>query len=149
MSSFLSNKTLLVPYDFSDESSAAVGEAVAMADDSTKIHLLHVLVPIDVISMEPGFYVDLGSETQRVDDLVRTMKEKVAIDRESVKFVGRIGDPGTEIVQYAAEIGADLIVMPSHGRTGFKRLLLGSVAERVVRLAECPVMVLRGAKKSE
>ena len=53
------------------------------------------------------------------------------------------GDPGHEIVDLASEIGAELIIMPSHGRRGVKRVLLGSVAERVARLAECPVLVLR------
>lgn len=55
----------------------------------------------------------------------------------------RIGDPGVEIVKVATELKAGLIVMPSHGRTGLKHLLLGSVAERVVRTATCPVLVLR------
>jgi nucleotide-binding universal stress UspA family protein len=54
-----------------------------------------------------------------------------------------IGNPGHCIVSFAAEQGADLIVIPSHGRTGLARMLLGSVAERVVRLAHCPVLVLR------
>ncbi|HCK41739.1 MAG TPA: hypothetical protein DHW22_08920 [Planctomycetaceae bacterium] len=51
----------------------------------------------------------------------------------------RGGDPGHNITDYAKEIGAGLIVMPSHGRTRLKRMLIGSVAERVVRLAHCPV----------
>ena len=55
-----------------------------------------------------------------------------------------IGDPGSEITKLAKEVGAHLIIMPSHGRTGISRLLLGSVAERVLRLSHCPVLVLRG-----
>ena len=58
-----------------------------------------------------------------------------------------IGDPGHEITEYAEEIGASLIITPSHGRTGLSRLLIGSVAERVVRLAKCPVMVLKSKHK--
>ena len=54
------------------------------------------------------------------------------------------GDPGNQIVDFAERISAELIVIPSHGRTGIERLLLGSVAERVARLAPCPVLVLRG-----
>ncbi|MEZ6094353.1 MAG: universal stress protein [Pirellulaceae bacterium] len=53
------------------------------------------------------------------------------------------GDPGSEITRFAKENDAGLIVISSHGRTGVSRLLLGSVAERVVRLAPCPVLVLR------
>ena len=55
----------------------------------------------------------------------------------------RVGDPGTEIAEYAKSINADLIVIPSHGYHGIKRALLGSVAERVLRHAHCPVLVLR------
>ncbi len=53
------------------------------------------------------------------------------------------GDPGHEIVKLADTLKADLIVMPSHGRTGLAHVLIGSVAERVIRLAHCPVLVLR------
>ena len=60
-----------------------------------------------------------------------------------VKTIIREGDPGLLIADYAAEVHADLIVMPSHGYHGVKRLLLGSVAERVLRHANCPVLVLR------
>ena len=56
----------------------------------------------------------------------------------------RFGDPGHQIAQYAEEAKADLIVLPSHGRSGLQRLLIGSVAERVVRHAPCPVLVVRG-----
>jgi nucleotide-binding universal stress UspA family protein len=56
---------------------------------------------------------------------------------------GALINPGTEIAEYADEIGADLIVIPSHGYHGVKRLLLGSVAERVIRAAHCSVLVLR------
>ena len=53
------------------------------------------------------------------------------------------GQPGTEIGRYVTEVGAELIVIPSHGYGGFKRLLLGSVAEQVVRSADCAVLILR------
>ena len=54
-----------------------------------------------------------------------------------------IGDAGSEIVSYADRVSAELIVIPSHGRSGIKHLLMGSVAERVVRHAHCPVLVLK------
>ena len=75
--------------------------------------------------------------------------EKALADRFSApefagaKLVAKVGDPGHEIAEFAEEIDAELIVIPSHGRTGLTRLLLGSVAERVVRLAHCPVLVFR------
>jgi nucleotide-binding universal stress UspA family protein len=55
----------------------------------------------------------------------------------------RVGNPGLQITEYAKELEADLIVIPSHGYHGFKRMVLGSVAERVIRLATCDVYVLR------
>ena len=63
-----------------------------------------------------------------------------------VRTIIREGDPGLMIADYADEVHADLIVMPSHGYHGVKRLLLGSVAERVLRHANCPVLVLRRPK---
>ena len=144
MSHFLSGKTLVLPFDFSDAAVAAVDEAIRMSDENTRICMLHVLVPMHVLAIEPGIVVDLGTDSRRIEGAVRAMREQVKVDRP-IEMAARIGDPGSEIVAHAKEINADLIVMPSHGRSGIKRLLLGSVAERVVRLAECPVMVLRDA----
>jgi len=61
----------------------------------------------------------------------------------NIKMHAKVGDAGREIVALAEAEDADLIVMPSHGYGFFKHMLLGSVAERVVRLADCPVLVLR------
>ncbi|MBI2480643.1 MAG: universal stress protein [Planctomycetia bacterium] len=60
-----------------------------------------------------------------------------------LKLYAEFGDPGHRIAEHADAIRAQLIVMPSHGRRGIKRLLVGSVAERVTRLSHCPVLVLR------
>ena len=54
-----------------------------------------------------------------------------------------VGDAGTTVVDRAESLGAELIVVPSHGRSGLTRMLLGSVAERILRLAKCPVLVLK------
>lgn len=143
MSDFFSNKTILLPFDYSDVATSAVDDALSMADETSRICMLHVLVPLYAISVEPGMMIDLGDDQERVDGAVKGMKEMVNNPTAAIEYEARIGDPSGEIVDYAKEIGADLIVMPSHGRTGLKRLLLGSVAERVVRHAECPVMVLR------
>ena len=142
--SYLANKKILVPFDFSEQAARAVSEAAAMADPSTRICLVHVLMPAHVISLEPGMLVDLGADATRIATAVEAMQKRFANLHEGTEFLARIGDPGMEIAACAEEIGADLIVMPSQGRTGVTRLLLGSVAERVVRLAHCPVMVLRG-----
>ena len=62
---------------------------------------------------------------------------------KTVRIEVRLGDPSTEIVDFAKDIAADLIVLPSHGRKGISRFLIGSVAERVVRLSPCPVLVIK------
>ena len=65
---------------------------------------------------------------------------------DNLKLVIRVGNPSIEIVDYAKKNNIDLIVIASHGRTGLNRFLLGSVAEKVVRLAQCPVLVWRDYK---
>ena len=72
------------------------------------------------------------------------MREKLADKKYAgVQMKVSFGDPGSEIAAFAKTEKADLIVLPSHGRTGLRHLLIGSVAEKVVRLAHCPVLVLR------
>ena len=81
---------------------------------------------------------------EREEQVTQVLRERLADAKYSdVQIVIKIGDPGQSIVDFAASVQADLIITPSHGRTGIKRLLIGSVAERVVRLAHCPVLVLR------
>ena len=78
------------------------------------------------------------------DELMEALRERLDDDKyKSVKIDILFGDAGHEIANLAERRGAELVVLPSHGRTGFKRLLVGSVAERVVRLARCPVLILR------
>ena len=145
MSTFFSKKSILVPFDFSDQAKEAVDEALQMGDDTTTVRVLNVVVPFRALAMEPGMAVDLGDDAGRVRAAQEGLEKLLA--GKAVQIEARLGDPGHEIVDYAKEVGVDLIVMPSHGRTGISRLFLGSVAERVMRLAECPVMVLREPKK--
>lgn len=147
MSTFFSNKTILLPFDFSDESKAAVDEALQMADDSTSLRMINVVVPIHAMAFEAGMAIDMGDEKARLNTSRKTMDELFGSRELPIQCETRLGDPGNEIVDFAKEIHADLIVMPSHGRTGISRLLLGSVAERVLRHAECPVMILRKPKE--
>jgi len=134
--------TVVVPIDFSDDSFAALKTAAELTDDASRIDLVHVLP-----HLEPA---DPGVIWQAIDDSSRSQHAQEAINkelsdrRESVgRIVVRFGDPGHEVAAYAEEVSAGLIVLSSHGRSGLERLLIGSVAERVVRLAHCPVLVLR------
>ena len=147
---FLDNNTIVIPFDFSEQSTKAIDQALAMAEPSTSLHVVHVIDPTPImISMDPALPVPASYDHGRYEQSLQEMKKRFAegeYARLQIHCV--IGDPGTSIVEYAKSVRADLIVMPSHGRTGLNRFLMGSVAERVLRLANCPVMVMRGPEFS-
>jgi len=141
--SWLPKRCVVVPVDFSDESFAAVDCARdSFVDTPAALHVVTVLPPLS--PAEPGVIWNTIDDQSRKRHAELALKERLA----DPKFAGvplhvAIGDPGHEIAGLAQKLGADLIVLPSHGRTGLSRLLIGSVADRVVRLAHCPVLVLR------
>lgn len=141
MAWFPRNK-VVVPIDFSDSSTAAVQTAAQLVANPADLHVLHVLVPLDY--MHPGALTPAFDEGERKELAQRHLAEFLArLGLSAVQAVVRLGDPGLDITEYADEIQSDLIVIPSHGYHGVKRFLLGSVAERVIRHAHCPVLVLR------
>ncbi len=128
--------------DFSGESETAIKTALSICDSADKLHLLHVLVPLDSVS--PGVLLGGVSDAQRTKTVQTKLEELVQkTGADGAKVIVLIGDPGLQITDYASKIGADLIVIPSHGYHGVKRLVLGSVAERVIRHTHCSVLVLR------
>jgi len=142
---FFESSTVIVPFDFSAPSQSALEYAVDLVDAGSKIHLIHVvesslMTSIDMASPVPPM---MDQEQQAI--LLEKMQTLCQDKRfQSVAPHCVIGDPGYEITQLAEELQATLILMPSHGRRGLNRLLLGSVAERVLRLSHCPVLILRG-----
>jgi nucleotide-binding universal stress UspA family protein len=143
--SHFENKTIVVPFDFSDPATRAMDMAIDLGGQAAELYVIHVVVPIPaLISLDSGMPVPISYDEERVDEAVNQLK-KLFEDGKYSRFKRHcvIGDPGSEIVNLAKSVQADLIVIPSHGRTGLKRLFLGSVAERVLRLSECPVLVLR------
>ena len=137
------NKAVLVPYDFSAHSRVAVDKALAIADSPSQVHILHVLPTFIPLAPE-------GFPVEAIDDNVRLEYTQKALDEEfaDLRYAQCtkeliIGDPGSTCADRAKAIGADLIVIPSHGRSGITRLVLGSVAERVVRLSQVPVLVIK------
>ena len=134
--------TVVVPIDFSPHSEFAIRSAMSIAGDPKRLHIVHVLSPLDSIS--PGVLLGDVSDENRSAAVQKNLQ---ALARENgasgADQVVLFGDPGLQVADYAKTIGADLIVIPSHGYHGIKRFVLGSVAERVIRHAECSVLVLR------
>jgi len=140
--SWLPKKTVVVPFDFSDNSATAVDTALEMIESPANLHVIHVLP--ELLVGEPGVVWGTIDDESRQDHALEAMHKLLAAKKYAgIQFRATVGNAGHEIVEYANSVGAELIVMPSHGRTGLARLLIGSVADRVVRLAHCPVLVLR------
>ncbi len=135
-------RKVVVPVDYSENSVEAIRTALAFVDDSSDVKAIHVLAPLDHVS--PGVVWGKVNDESR-EEAVREFTEEflASHDLAKVELSVRIGSPGLEVVDFAAAINADLIVVPSHGHHGFKRLMLGSVAESITRHAHCPVLVLR------
>lgn len=138
----LRRECVIVPVDFSAESYKAFDTALGIVDSPAKVHVVHVLA--DLAPLEAGEVWGLPDMTVRLERAKQLLLQELArgvAGGMSVDVV--VGDPAHAITDFASEKKADLIVIPSHGRTGLTRLLIGSTAERVVRLAHCPVLVLR------
>ena len=145
---------ILVPVDFSPHSEFALRYATALASRfGASLHLLHVVE-------DPIATGAWGSETV-IPDLTLLRRELIAdaegallpyrdeVERAQVPVVTtvRMGLTSHTILEYAATLGIDLIVMGTHGRTGMAHLFMGSVAERVLRHAPCPVVTLRDPER--
>lgn len=141
-------KQILVPFDFSEQSVGAVQVALKLVDKQSDVHVAHVCPYLNTV--EPAVIWDAIDDEKRKDHTIKEMRKTLSdLDAADVQLNVGFGDPGHVIADLAEDIPAGLIIIPSHGRSGFKRLLLGSVAERVVRLAKCPVLVLKGNPAEE
>lgn len=145
-------KTILVPHDFS----SSANHAAAIARDEAKLHsarlvLLHVIdlptaIKPDTVIVPDATgapvnvreYAVSGAEAHLQDIVARLAKDGVT----ATSFI-RVGNPVDEINRFIDEEKVSLVVMGTHGRTGLQHLLVGSVAERVVRTATCPVLTVR------
>lgn len=143
-------KTILVPTDFSEFSDKAVQQAADIAEqNNAKVYLLHVVDKLQqcaidyCIPLETMMKVQSDSEkeaTKKMQDEADKILKSRKID---VVFDVKSGVPFEEILKEQQERKADLIVIASHGRTGILKTLIGSVAERVMREAKCPVLLVR------
>lgn len=141
---------ILCPIDFSDYSRRSLDHAIAIARwyEST-VTVLHVLSPIPVAAFSPGPVILEPMVFTHVDREQLLAETKAFAESEAARGITidagvRTGTPAAEIVEEATRIQADLLVIGTHGRSGFERLLLGSVAEKVLRKASCPVMTVPG-----
>jgi nucleotide-binding universal stress UspA family protein len=135
-------RTILQPTDFSPQSGHAFQVACALAHDyGARVVLLHVRAP--ELGYGEGFVVPADPEAE--DRALLRELEQMQPPDPAVRVWRAVqeGNPATEIVRAAEEIGCDLIVMGTHGRSGVGRLLMGSVAEAVQRKAPCPVLTTR------
>lgn len=146
-------KKILVPIDFSDSTQEVVEVAVDLSRRyAAPLELFHAWEPIAYVRPE-GYIVLSESEVTRITEHFKSDLAKVA---ETAKAAGAVGVetrvfqgyPTTAIVNHARHKDFGLIVMGTHGRTGVKHLLIGSVAENVVRTAPCPVLVVRAAARA-
>ena len=137
----LSASKVIVPIDFSAASPAAIEAALDLVDHPSQLHLIHVMLPLETVS--PGVLLgDITDErrTQKVTEALRRLAQENQAGEAHLEV--SIGTPGLEITDYARRHDADMIVIPSHGYHGVKRLFLGSVAERVARTAHLPVTIV-------
>ncbi|HLT48162.1 MAG TPA: universal stress protein [Rubricoccaceae bacterium] len=136
---------VLAPVDFSEPAAEAARHARALADlYGARLDLLHV---VDEVLLRPvyvpllgGFQVDEAEVTARAEAQLKALAD--ALGGEAAVHV-RVGHPALTIVDFAEAEGVGLVVIGSHGRSGLERLVLGSVAERVIRMAPCPVFTVR------
>ena len=143
-------KKILVPTDFGNAADAALTYARALARNfGASIDLLHVAEDASARMFAGEIYVAVPQTLQQdLEKAARGELDKRLIDNDPDPLPVRrtvlaSNAPAMTIVNYAKETGADLIVMGTHGRGPMAHLLMGSVAERVVRLAGCPVLVVR------
>lgn len=144
---------ILVPIDFSRDADAAIEMAISLAKQlGSRITVLHVIHEVYIgvgemaAALPPSYIEDIEAEVERE---VQTHVNKVIAAGLSGDSIVMHGVPFQCILDTAADQNIDLIVMGTHGRTGLKHVLLGSVAEKVIRMASCPVLVTRAVSDDQ
>jgi nucleotide-binding universal stress UspA family protein len=138
--------TILYTTDFSDSAKVAFPLAYSLSrDHGARLIVLHVL-PAGTYEIANLAQLGQGESAQQFEDDIRHDLQRIQPpdDRVPMEYKLAKGDPAASIIQVAEETACDLIVLGTHGRTGLKRVLLGSVAEHVMRGAPCPVLVVKG-----
>jgi nucleotide-binding universal stress UspA family protein len=140
---------ILVPYDFGGASQKALAWAADLQRtvSGLPLHVMHVLDPAPLVSTDSVVRLLGADEIEEIrDELKEAVRAKGALAATEVVLAPFV--PGV-ILSEALRLHANLIVMGTHGRSGLRRAVLGSVAEYVVRHADCPVVTIRGAPADE
>lgn len=140
---FLPRQRVVVPVDFSESSPMAMWSAVQLADKRESVDVISVVSEYEIARNE--MLLTPASNVSELCEARQKHLERYLADQDLrfLKAETLSGNPGLMIAEYAKANDADLIVIPSHGYHGIRRMALGSVTERVLRHAECPVLVLR------
>lgn len=141
---------ILYPTDGSEGAEAALDHAIDHAERyDASLHVLYVIEET-IPAMQAGAPDVLEALEERGEEVVAEARERaLEAGVRSVQASVATGSPYRQILHYVDESGIDLIVMGTHGRRGIDRYLLGSVAEKVVRTAECPVLTARSVEEEE
>jgi len=150
-------KRILVPTDFSEPAQEAVKGAIELTQHfSAQLLLVHVVPPVPVPYQPIGSPAPVFDITSYLQELVKASRENLQAYAEKnvpegmpVTITVAAGDPAYEILRLAKELEADVIVIATHGHGGWRRFLFGSVAEKVVRLVEIPVLVVHGPAEAK
>jgi universal stress protein A len=141
-------KKILCPTDFSEPACRGIVAAAELAESfGAELILMHTVVPIPVVDTPAGVagFDIVAYQDELVRGAQQSLDERMARrvpETVKARTMVTIGDPAHEVVRIAEEEGADLIVVATHGTTGWRHRLFGSVAEKIVRMAKCPVVTV-------
>lgn len=144
---------IVVATDFTETSEPATRVALGLARAAgASVHLVHAWQPTSVVAMDAELLSPPEELTRITNERQAAMRALLTqFGEPGVSLTGHLveGDPATEIARYARDHGASLIVMGTTAPTGLRAVLLGSVADQIVRVAPCPVLVVRAGPPSE
>ena len=148
----LTIKKILCPTDFSEASLKGLDYAVEMASlFQAELSIVYVLPILPHSATDPNIHFEIPEYERMIHKDSEKQLEAIIAQRVPKNLTARTlighGNPAHEIVRLAEEEKADLIVIATHGHTGFHHLVVGSVAEKVIRLAHCPVFAVREPRK--
>jgi nucleotide-binding universal stress UspA family protein len=136
-------KRILAPVDFDESSLSALDLAAKLArQNDAMVSVLHI-VPVDIDLRGMPQYTELIQRQESIDHDKLSAVAKQHLADVKWEVLDQMGPPADVIAEVAVKIGADIIVMVTHGRRGLARLVEGSVAEKVLRIAPCPVLAVR------